>query len=59
MSRVKIELGLTYKEALIIKHALRDMPNKDQAEQNVLAYVTDEIEIFRRYAKIKPAEASK
>ena len=56
MSRVKIDLGLTYKEALIIKHALRDKTDKDQAEENLLAWVTDEIEIFRERNKIVPKE---
>lgn len=54
MSRAKINLGLTYKEALVVKHALRDKADKDQAEENLLAWVTDEIEIFRERNKIVP-----
>ena len=59
MSRAKINLGLTYKEALIVKHALRDKTDKDQAEENMLAWVTDEIEIFRERNKIVPKELAK
>lgn len=42
-----ILLGLKYKEALIIKHALRDKENRDVDEQKIYEKFTELIEDFR------------
>lgn len=44
----------TYKEALVIKHALRDKPNKDVLENAVYLDVCEEIERFREKYGIVP-----
>ena len=43
----KIVLELTLIEAMIVKHALRDWPNKNEKEFNVLDKVTDEIDSYK------------
>ena len=44
----KMVLELTLVEALILKHALRDWPGKNEKELNVFDKVADAIEAYKR-----------
>jgi hypothetical protein len=46
MSKHDINLNLSYKQALIIKHALRDKPNRDKDEDSTYQEICEAVERF-------------
>lgn len=53
-----IATRLKYKEALIVKHLLRDKPNRDADEERLLIKVMADVEMFRSCYKITPKEGN-
>jgi hypothetical protein len=47
MSKRDISLNISYKQALIIKHALRDKPNRDKDEENAYQEICEAVERFK------------
>ena len=52
MSNRNLSICCSFKQAHIIKHALRDMPNKTPEEERALEVVTEEIDWFREKYRI-------
>jgi hypothetical protein len=52
MSKRDININLSYKQALIIKHALRDKPNRDNDEESTYQEICDAVERFKERCHI-------
>lgn len=57
MSIRNLSICCSFKQAHIIKHALRDMPNKTPEELRTLEVVTEEIDWFREKYRIPKKKA--